>query len=181
MPFLVDGNNLLFAARDHDPERPPSRSTLCIWLGRWARRTGECVAIVFDGPAPAEPLAKQISDPDITVSFSGAGISADDVLIEMIENDSAPRRLSIVSSDREIIRVAKRRRAKPLRSGDFWTLVLRELRSPPPPSPLEPKQKREGLAEEETEHWLRELNFGEPASGNPQSRKPNDSGRGNEA
>ena len=163
MPFLIDGNNLLFAARDHDPERPPSRSTLCAWLGNWARRTGERVAVVFDGPVPADPLAEQISDSDVNVTFSGAGVSADDVLIDAIESDSAPRRLTVVSTDREIARVAKRRRAQPVRSADFWAQVQRDLQRPPPPPPLEPEEKRHGLTADDMEHWIRELDLGEPA------------------
>ena len=160
MPVLIDGNNLLFAARDSDPERPPSRSTLCLRLGQWARRTGEQVAIVFDGPRPQEPLARQISDPDVAASYSGAGVSADEVLARSVATDSAARRLLVVSSDREIVRVARRRRAKTMRSDAFWAMLQRDL-GRPTPKPLEPPEKRQGLLPADTERWLRELGLEE--------------------
>ncbi len=156
MPVLIDGNNLLFAALEIDPERPPSRSTLCLLLGRWARRVGEKVAIVFDGPAPNQALARQIGDPDVAVSYSGGGVSADDVLAHTINTHSAPRLVLMVSSDREVARVARRRKAKVARSDSFWAMVLRDLARPQPEA-IEPPEKRRGLGSEATERWIREL------------------------
>jgi predicted RNA-binding protein with PIN domain len=156
MPVLIDGNNLLYAARDTDPERPPSRSTLCLRLGQWARRTGERVSVIFDGPAPTGGLARQISDPDVAVSYSGTGVSADAVLAETIEADTAARLLLVVSSDREVLDVARRRQARGMRSDEFWAMVLGALARPERP-PLEPDEKRQGLPAADTERWLREL------------------------
>ena len=156
MAVLIDGNNLLCAARDTNPERPPSRSTLCLRLGQWARRTGEKVAIIFDGPAPSQQRARQISDPSIAVNYSGSGVSADDVIIKMIGADSAARLLLVVSSDREIKRAARRRKAKTMRSDAFWARLHRDL-ARSKPQPLEPPEKRRGLRTGDTERWLREL------------------------
>jgi predicted RNA-binding protein with PIN domain len=162
MPVLIDGNNLLFAARDADPERPPSRSTLCLRLGQWARLSGEKVAVVFDGPAPPEQLARQTSDPDVTASYSGAGVSADELLMREIESDSAARLLLVVSSDREVARAARRRRARTVRAEDFWTIIERDL-ARPRSTPQEPPEKRQGLGTADTERWLRELGFADEA------------------
>jgi predicted RNA-binding protein with PIN domain len=156
MPVLIDGNNLLFAARDKDPERPPSRSMLCLRLGRWARRTGETVAVIFDGPAPAKPLARQISDPNVGVRYSGAGVSADDVLMKAIAADSAARSLLVVSSDREVAQAARRRKAKAMRSDAFWSKVERDL-ARPRRRRLEPAEKRSGLQPGDVDRWLGEL------------------------
>jgi predicted RNA-binding protein with PIN domain len=166
MPVLIDGNNLLFAAREADPERPPSRSTLCLRLGQWARRTGEKVAIVFDGPTPTASLARQIGDPDVAVNYSGAGISADKVLTEAIEADSAARLLLVVSSDREIGRAARRRKAKTMRSDVFWATVQRDL-ARSKRRPAEPPEKRRGLRPGEAARWLSELGLdnGQPHAG----------------
>ncbi len=156
MPVLIDGNNLLFAALDADPERPPSRSVLCLRLGQWARRTGEKVTVVFDGPTPPEGLAKQTSAPAVDVAYSES-VTADEVLAELIEEDTAARRLVVVSSDREVARAARRRKAKSIRSEAFWAALLRELARPMPRS-LEPREKTEGLSgEDQAERWMREL------------------------
>lgn len=153
MPVLIDGNNLLHAAIETEPERPPGRTQLCGVLTAWARRTGESVHIVFDGPEPPRPRAEQISGSEIRVSYSGSGVPADDVLVHLVETDSAARRILLVSSDREIVRVAKRRRAQTMRSADFWREVQRMLARPVPPA-LEPPVKREGLAPGESRDWL---------------------------
>jgi predicted RNA-binding protein with PIN domain len=162
VPVLIDGNNLLYAARDAEPtDLLIGRSLLCDRLGAWSRRRREPVHVVFDGPEPATPLASQIGHPDIQVTYSGAGISADAVVIELLERDSAPRRLVVVSTDREIARAAKRRRAQPTRAEAFWRAVLRDL-ARPAASPTEPLEKHDGLTEEATDAWLAEFGLAEP-------------------
>jgi len=169
MPVLIDGNNLLFAARDADPERPPSRSTLCLRLAEWARRTGEKITVVFDGPAPGGGLARQIGSGPVAVCYSGPGRSADELLAHILESDSAARRLLVVSSDREVGRAARRRRARTVRSDAFWRLLLRQL-SRRAPAAREPEAKRRGLDSGQVERWLREMGLerdpaGEEADG----------------
>jgi hypothetical protein len=114
------------------------------------------VCIVFDGPAPRPARAQQIGGPDIQVTFSGAGISADAVLADIIQADSAARRMLVVSTDREVARVAKRRRARHVRSEDFWTLVQRDL-ARPVQTRREPPEKRAGLSAEAVQRWLDEF------------------------
>lgn len=156
MAVLIDGNNLLFAAYDADPDRPPGRERLCALLGQWSRRCGERVAVVFDGTAPASEFAEQLRKGGVETDFSGAGVKADAVIIARIAADSAPRRLLVVSTDREIARAARRRRAMPMRSDDFWALLSADLAAPPH-VPLEPLEKRHGLGPDQTSEWLKEL------------------------
>ena len=147
MPVLIDGNNLLYAARDAEALGPEvSRSMLCDRLGAWAQRRREAVHVVFDGPKPTPELAAQIGHPDIQVSYSGGGVTADAVLKELIANDSAARRLIVVSTDREIRRAAKSRRARSIRSDEFWVWVRRDLATPEPEPPAEPEEKEAGLS-----------------------------------
>jgi predicted RNA-binding protein with PIN domain len=155
---LIDGNNLLYAARALAESGPLlGRSMLCKALGQWARRRGERVHVVFDGPAPGRGLAEQIGDPDIDVSYSGDR-TADAELIALLEADSAARRALVVSSDREIGRAARRQRAHGMRAEDFWARLQRDL-SRPSPQPVEPKEKQRGLAPDVAEEWMREFGF----------------------
>lgn len=161
MPVVIDGNNLLHAARDaEDPDRLVGRSMMCDRLGAWARRRREQVHVVFDGPAPSAPLAGQIGHPAIQTTYSGAGVSADAVVNDIIQTTSAPRRLVVVSSDREVARAAKRRRAIAIRSDEFWASVRRDLARPEPPR-LEPEEKEAGLSPEATAGWLEEFGLNE--------------------
>lgn len=158
MPLLIDGNNLLFAARGlEDPDRPPGRSALCDRLGEWAQRFGERIHIVFDGPQPPKPLAAQIAPANIDVSFSGSGVTADAVLEQILTTDSGARHMVVVSTDREVQAAARRRRAKVVRSDEFWASLLKAL-ARRPGGPLEPEEKRQGLSSDEsTDAWLREF------------------------
>lgn len=157
MPVLIDGNNLLFAARElDDPDRPPGRALLCNVLAAWAARTGETLQIVFDGPRPSAGFAAQIERGLLDVEYSGSS-SADAVLIERLESDSAALHLTFVSSDRAIQRVAKRRRAKVLASDVFWRQVRRDLARPPNHVPQEPPEKQQGLTAAQTDEWLDEF------------------------
>lgn len=161
MPVLIDGNNLLFAARSAGtPDKPPGRSALCALLGRWARRRAEAVHVVFDGPPPAPGLASQIADPALTVTYSGAGVSADDVIAHLLVTDSAARRLLVVSSDRAVAKAARARRARPIDAGAFWNAVCADLSRPVRPR-LEPPEKRRGLEPDRVDEWMREMGFGE--------------------
>ncbi|TWT43646.1 YacP-like NYN domain protein [Phycisphaerae bacterium RAS1] len=159
MPVLIDGNNLLHSAVAADPERPAGRYTLCQTLQRWAQRYKQRVQIIFDGPAPPREFLEQLGGSDVLyIRFSGS-TTADAVIAEVLERDSAARRLLVVSSDHEIMRAAKRRRATPVCAPDFWDRVLRDLEKPRRQSD-EPEEKRSGLGNEAGDDWLRE--FGLP-------------------
>lgn len=159
MPVLIDGNNLLHAALEVEPERPPGRSQLCERMTRWSLRTRQAVHVVFDGPAPAKSRAEQIAGDEIEVTYSGE-VNADAVIMHILETDSAARRLLVVSSDREIVRAAKRRKATPIGSLEFWKQVETEL-ARSEPEPIEPPAKQEGLEPGESEQWLDELGLGD--------------------
>lgn len=82
-PVVIDGNNLLFAMRDHAPLPHIGRETLIQVLDRWARRTDHAVTVVFDGPPPREGVAKQMTAGRVNVRFA-APRSADDVIVQFV-------------------------------------------------------------------------------------------------
>lgn len=137
---------------------------LCDALGRWAQRRRAQVQVVFDGPSPRPDLARQIGHSAIQVSYSGAGHTADAVIEDTLANHSAARRLMVVSSDRAVLRAAKRRRARAVRSDEFWDRVKRDL-ARPEPERMEPEEKETGLDSEATQTWLEEFGFDEPSGG----------------
>lgn len=156
MQVIIDGNNLLYAAHAADPERPVSRLTLCQVLGRWAELRNCKILVVFDGDEPVGGLARQMASTPVEVVFSGRAAKADDVIAEQIRIHSAPRRLRVVSTDREVAKAARRRESEALRSDQFWKRVRSDI-SRPRPAADEPAGKKDGLSPEETESWLRDL------------------------
>lgn len=155
MSVLIDGNNLMFAAREiEDPDRPVGRLMLAQTLGEWAASNGRNVHIVYDGPEPQTANRRQFEHPHLTVTFSGSGVSADAVMADLMAETSAPRHLLVVSSDREVQRSARRRRSSTVASGNFWRQVKSEL-ARPQVTPLEPEEKSTGLDEPAVDEWMR--------------------------
>jgi predicted RNA-binding protein with PIN domain len=154
MPYLIDGNNLIhaFAALADDI----GRLGLCERLARLAE-TGHRVTVIFDGPRAPAGLAAQIDRLGLDVRYCPDG-PADDAIIAQIRSDSAPRRLTVVSSDREIRKAARARRCTDMTSEDFarWLTELLAA-SPEHPGPREPSEKRDGLSPDQTQEWLNEF------------------------
>jgi hypothetical protein len=162
LPVVIDGNNLLFAAREIEAAGPPvTRAMLCKRVGLWAERHKIHVRIVFDGAKPPAPTARLISHRAVQVSFSGIARTADEVIIKYLSDYSAARRLRVVSSDHAIARAARRRRAKSIESDKFWRRIRRELvvRFMEEQEPIE---KKEGLRPDARAVWLREFGIDDP-------------------
>jgi predicted RNA-binding protein with PIN domain len=157
MPLLIDGNNLLYAVADA-MGTSLSRYALASMLAELARRTAQPVTLVFDGAPASQADADQFFLLEIEIHFAYPA-PADGVICRLLEENSAPRRLEVVSTDREIRKAARRRKAKSLRSDDFARRLLKELDRPDPPPPAEPIEKRRGLNEDQTRKWLREFGY----------------------
>ncbi len=125
MPILIDCYNVLHA------EKPASlaglgEASLCglLAVSPWARGG---VTVVCDGlPKPHSPSRDEVGA--VELIFSGPGRSADDVIIQLIDKDSAPRRLTVVSNDRTIRKAARRRRARDISSEAFLEKLARASR-----------------------------------------------------
>ncbi len=116
MALLIDCYNLLHAPM------PPSlagleEDGLCRRLASspWS---GTGITVVCDGIVkPGTPAFSPV--PQVQLVYSGPGRSADDVIIEMIDEDTSPRRLYVVTDDREIQKAGRRRRCQVLSTGSF--------------------------------------------------------------
>ncbi|MHC4159544.1 MAG: NYN domain-containing protein, partial [Planctomycetota bacterium] len=91
---------------------------------------------------------------NLEVFFAGLGSDADTIIEDKIKANTAPRRLTVVSSDRRVQSAARARKATAVKSIIFWNDLCKRL-SHRKKTPREPAAKREGLTESETEHWLK--------------------------
>jgi hypothetical protein len=160
MHLLIDGYNLIYAAaisarsnKGRGLER--SRLALMNFVAETVdepKRAG--IVIVFDAAGAPPGLPPLVEHRGLQVRFSKGYPSADELLEELIDAESAPRRLIVVSSDHRIQRAARRRRATAIDS-DVWyheALHHRNARGREKPQPSEP---RGSPTADEVQYWLR--------------------------
>jgi predicted RNA-binding protein with PIN domain len=167
MRYLIDGYNLLHAmgllhskAGPHGLEK--ARLALLGHLCGCHRTLGHgletmpqrSVTVVFD--ASGAPLGAVPEDEyqGIHICYALEG-EADDLIEDLIQRDSTPKQLTVVSDDRRIQQAARHRRCPVLGCLDYLDAMERLRQRQPPPE--ETPAKPEGMSEDETQHWLREF------------------------
>jgi predicted RNA-binding protein with PIN domain len=157
--IIIDGNNLLHTIfKFEEDSKAVSDVGLCRLLSRYFALTSEKGEIIFDGTGPSDKSGfDNISN--LEVSFAGLGTDADTVIEGRISASTAPKSLTVVSSDRRLRSAARARRATSIKSDVFWNDVQKQLSRKRPIK--EPTEKRQGLNEGETEQWLEFFGFGQ--------------------
>lgn len=153
MPILIDGTNLLWSLHEAFDEREIATEVqLCWTLERYLALVEESGEVIFDGAGPTDQSAfGQLAH--LEVVFSGFNCDADTVVEEKIKANTAPKRLTVVSSDRQLRKAAAARKAIALKSDAFWQTVLNQLQQGRP-TPKEPAEKQQGLTPGEAQQWM---------------------------
>ena len=151
--IIIDGYNLLHSIQKTDEDFESITDVqLCHIVSRFLKLTGKRGEVVFDGTGPPDKSGfDNISK--LEVFFAGLATDADTVIEDKIGASTAPRRLTVVSSDREVRDAARRRKAVSVKSEVFWGDVQKRLSRRKTAS--EPAAKRRGLTESETKQWLK--------------------------
>ena len=131
---------------------------LCRILGRYFKLTGENGEMIFDGTGPPDKSGFD-NIGNLEVFFAGMRSDADTVIEDKISASTAPKKLTIISSDRRLRAAARTRKATSMKSDVFWNDVQKQLSRKRPAK--EPTEKRQGLNEGETEQWLEFFGFGQ--------------------
>ena len=154
---IIDGHNLLHSIHKAEEDSESiSDVGLCRIVGRYLTLTSETGEIIFDGTGPRDKSGfDNISN--LEVFFAGLGTDTDTVIEGKITANTAPRRLTIVSSDRRLRRAARTRKATSVKSEVFWNNVQKQLSRKR--AAREPAAKRRGLSESETKQWLQVFGF----------------------
>ncbi len=155
--FIIDGYNLLHAALNSEEACGASKDVeLCRIVGRYLNIIGRSGEMIFDGTGPPDKSGFDgISN--LEVIFTGLSADADTVIEDKIIASTAPKRLTVVSSDRRLRKAAHARRCNSLKSDVFWANVQKQLDRKRPAR--EPAAKRQGLSESETDQWLDVFGF----------------------
>ena len=124
MPIIIDGYNLAWALGETGTRlqrgdlagaRDRLVQILADRLGDRRRQT----TIVFDAREPPGDLPDRTTSRGIQILFAVHRPSADELIIDLIEADTSPRHLLVVSSDREIRTAARVHRATSIGVGTF--------------------------------------------------------------
>jgi len=147
MAILIDGYNLLNAVgiegrRSGQGSLEAARAGLLDWLAEHLSedQRGQ-TTVVFDAREAPPGLPRELAWRGITVRFAPRGQDADTLLEELIREDRAPRRSTVVSSDHRVQRAARRRRARAVDS-DVW---FAEVARCGPPQAAEPASDEPAL------------------------------------
>ena len=170
MALVIDGYNLLHASgilgRGVGPgglER--SRAALLNFLAESLdEHELSRTTVVFDAREAPPGLPRVVQHRGITVRFAEPNSDADAMIEQLIQADSSPRRLIVVSSDHRLHRAARRRKAKAIDSDQWYAEALRKridhLRRKSPG--LKPTGSP---SEGEVRFWLRQFGLEDPAPG----------------
>ncbi|UCD59109.1 MAG: NYN domain-containing protein [Candidatus Hydrogenedentota bacterium] len=148
MHVIIDGHNLIGKMSKISLADPNDEDKLVRTLARHLHSEHQKLIVVFDKGAELDHAPRHKS-PKLRVIFAPPDGSADAIIIDMIKRDPNPKGLTIVSSDNEIRRCARRRRARLVSSEDFAKQL--EL----PPKPRRGGDSRGGRVEDiDVDEWL---------------------------
>ena len=135
--------------------------------------------VVFDAAHAPPGLPKVVEHRGLTVRFSRGYEDADALIEELIRAETAPRRLTVVSSDHRLHRAARRRRARAVDSDVWYAEILRRRLDRRQATPALPAKPHVPLSEAEVAEWIER--FGgesalkkliEAGEAGPESREP---------
>lgn len=123
MPYLIDGDNLLWAW-EFEGDIEEGRSQLLNILLKFQRRKRSKFIIFFDGPL------KEVfsSTENMRVVVAESGVAADEIIKETLESQTDCRSVILVSSDRELRYQAKIKRAKVITSPEFIKILNKAIK-----------------------------------------------------
>ena len=119
--LIIDTYNVLHVTGVLPPELAGPDAVRLAELIRESRWADADVRMVCDGSSAGLSLPRELAEGSrIRLVFAGAGPDAADIMMErIIEKDSAPRTLLVVSSDRRILVAGRKRRCPVLTSEQF--------------------------------------------------------------
>jgi len=163
MLYLVDGYNLLHAVGIVSRIRGPqglehSRLALLNFLAESLDpEEASQTTVVFDASDAPPGLPRVVEHRGLTVRFAVQHADADTLIEELIQTESAPGRLTVVSGDRRIQRAARRRKATAVSSGDWYSELVHRRLHPAQAAPSAPPKPPVPLLEEDVEYWFRQF------------------------
>lgn len=153
---LIDGFNLIYkfpALQDKmlSGDLRSAMGGLLELLAGYRKETGKKLRVVFDGKKESGLDLRQEKSRGIDVFYS-IDQKADDLIIKFLKDDPHADRVTVITSDNEIVSYANRRRAPVVRSEVFAELVNAAIA---PKTEIDPPEKDENvsLSGEDISFW----------------------------
>jgi predicted RNA-binding protein with PIN domain len=155
MTLIIDGYNLLHASGVFGVDRGPrgfeqSRAALLDLLVDLLGDAAADTIVVFDAAQAPGGLPARHVHGGIRVWFAREYPDADSLIEELVEDDTAPGHLVVVSSDRRLQAAARRRRARAV-GCDEWLAEAKAARRGRDAKPEKPAAP----GPEDVEYWKR--------------------------
>lgn len=163
MALLIDGYNLLnstgiLAPTGHASSLERSRRALLNFLADILPPDEIThTTVVFDAHEAPPGLPRIAGHRGLTVHFASRYSDADSLIEELIRADTAPRRLTVVSSDHRIQRAARRRRARAIDSHVWYAEVVQQHSARQETPHGQPIQPALPLSEADVAYWLEQF------------------------
>ena len=151
--LLVDAYNVLHVTGVLPPELSglePADLAELVAASRWGRHQ---VSLVCDGTKPRD--ARSAPRGAVRIAYAGGGASADAAIERLLQESTHPRRITVVSNDRQVQRAARRRGAKVLRSDDFLRQLATDAARAPSGRRAAPRRDPGPLSSRQVDAWLR--------------------------
>jgi predicted RNA-binding protein with PIN domain len=121
MRWIVDGMNVIGCRPDGWwKDRGDAMVTLVDRLDRWASAQGDTVTVVFERP-PSTALTSTVIE--IAHAPKAAANSADDEIVRLVQADTRPDAIRVVTSDRALTNRVQSLGASVYRAESFRDLV----------------------------------------------------------
>jgi hypothetical protein len=169
MPLIIDTYNVLHTVGVLPPELAGVDVPALVRLIDRSRYRTERIDLVCDGSPPDQPVpisgpgagVKPVTGPpstltvpaNVTIRYSGKGREADEVIAMLVRHSTSPRRLMVVSSDKAILKAARKRKCKTLSSEEFLQHLVTDAEVVPRTSGPVPKPAG-SLSDHQVEAWL---------------------------
>lgn len=153
MPYIIDGNNLIGCSPDISLEDKEAREKLLHIVRNFQENRNNNVILFFDGE-PANGLHREEVNQKFSIRYPRFGGSADEEIRELLESYHDYRDVILVSSDRELKTIAKKKGAKIVNSIEFYFRLKQAYRVD---ERQEEKKKRidAQLSDNEVDHWMK--------------------------
>jgi len=168
MRYVIDACNLIFKDRRLEETLenqgfPAAKDLLVSMLSRFAHAAGlEEITAVFDGSEKAahHPRRHREAAGKVILIFADPRTDADRYIIEMVEDAKRPGEITVVSSDKFIIRNVARASGHHIGSRDFLRQMRKAIQHAADPLKGEDPRKFGGtLSPREVEEWMNYFGF----------------------